>query len=353
MVAQKNIAEKLGISRTAVSAILSGGANAEKFRPEMRRRVLKAAEELGYQHNELARAIRTGRNNVLGFVTQSIRNEYAGRVLDGVIQSTTENDFSVRIISINQERNAPKLAKQCAGQCLAGVILYDVSDESFLSSLYDLLDAHGIPLVVAGGSVKMEKGLWITSDTVQGGNIVFEHLYQLGHRDFLLSFAYSWTAYSQGLYQGFSNAAAEAGIRLPKCSKCFFHDNADSEKIARIIAKNRVTACFCNTDFHALQLIMTLQKHGIRVPEDVSVMGRGNLRFCRALNPPLSTIDESLDMLGKRAAELIFERIGHRNRIFHRESIPHKLVIRASTAEVGGNIGKIDVESRKGRRNDK
>lgn len=73
MVAQKDIALKLGISRTAVSAILSGGPNAEKFRPAMRRKVLKAAEELGYQHNALARAIRTGKNNVIGFIRSEER----------------------------------------------------------------------------------------------------------------------------------------------------------------------------------------------------------------------------------------------------------------------------------------
>ena len=139
MVAQKDIALKLGISRTAVSAILSGGPNAEKFRPTMRRKVLKAAEELGYQHNALARAIRTGKNNVIGFITQGLQNEYTGRLLKGIVELTSQKDFFVKIIPIEQERDASMLAKQCIGQCLAGVIIYDIAEPEFLSILHDML----------------------------------------------------------------------------------------------------------------------------------------------------------------------------------------------------------------------
>ena len=163
MVAQKDIALKLGISRTAVSAILSGGPNAEKFRPAMRRKVLKAAEELGYQHNALARAIRTGKNNVIGFITQGLQNEYTGRLLKGIVELTSQKDFFVKIIPIEQERDASMLAKQCIGQCLAGVIIYDIAEPEFLSILHDMLKKHRIPLVIAGGSPDVGQCLRISA----------------------------------------------------------------------------------------------------------------------------------------------------------------------------------------------
>lgn len=339
MVAQKDIALKLGISRTAVSAILSGGPNAEKFRPAMRRKVLKAAEELGYQHNALARAIRTGKNNVIGFITQGLQNEYTGRLLKGIVELTSQKDFFVKIIPIEQERDASMLAKQCIGQCLAGVIIYDIAEPEFLSIPHDMLKKHRIPLVIAGGSPDVGQCLRISSDTLQGGRIAFEYLYSLGHRTFALPSDYSWAAYSQNLLKGFADAAEDAGIQLADQALWRDPDKTNIDSLCDRLVGKMPSACFCNTDFLALQVITGLQKRNIRVPEDISVMGRGNLKFCMSCCPEITSIDENLSEIGQRATTLLLEHIDGNDTVPYLEYFPHKLVIRNSTASAPAEKG--------------
>ncbi len=334
MIAQKDIALKLGISRTAVSAILGGGARSEKFRPEMREKVLQAAGELGYQHNELARAIRTGKNNVIGFVTQRMKS-FVGRMLAGVLD-VMETDYFIKVISLDHNRDAESLVRQCVGQCMSGVIMYDIAEPEFLAEAHRLLAARSIPLVIAGGNSNVRNGTRIVSDCRQGGRLAFEYLYGLGHRKFALPTNWQWTDYNQGLQAGFAEAAGEAGIDIGDQRFYQFHDTFEFGAFYEYFQKHRPTGLFCGNDFVTLKVITALQQQGIRVPDDVSVIGRGNLDFCESCSPEITSLDEGLSDIGERAAKLLKERIGHNNDVPYVEYHPHRLVVRKSATRKGG-----------------
>ncbi len=333
MISQKEIAKKLGISQSAVSRVLSGAKSALNYRPQLREEILQTAQELGYQHNELARAIRSGKNRVIGVVTQSISNDFTGHILSGVFTSAVENDYFVKVFCINSERNAKKLASQCIGQCLAGVVIYDIVQAEFVSELYDLLAVHNIPLVIAAGSLQRDKGISVLSDTEQGGRVAFEHLYSLGHRSFAIISEFAWTPYARGMQRGFASAAEEAGIALPDQSQYFYDDvlRPRVKAAAKQLIRDGVTACFCTSDFAALSLISQLQALGVGVPEDISVMGRGNLSFCSSMVPGLTTLDEQLGDIGEKATQLLFQQINQGKPSYERILHPHKLVVRKST----------------------
>lgn len=144
----------------------------------------------------------------------------------------------------------------------------------------------------------------------------------LGHRTFALPSDYSWAAYSQNLLKGFADAREDAGIQLADQALWRDPDKTNIDSLCDRLVGKMPSACFCNTDFLALQVITGLQKRNIRVPEDISVMGRGNLKFCMSCCPEITSIDENLSEIGQRATTLLLEHIDGNDTVPYLEYFP-------------------------------
>ena len=143
------------------------------------------------------------------------------------------------------------------------------------------------------------------------------------------------------MFEGFSNTAREAGVSLGDQAPWRSSEYANIDLLCAALIEKKITACFCNTDFLALKVIMKLQRIGVRVPEDISVMGRGNLSFCASSHPKITTLDENLFGIGKRATTLLLDIIEHGNTVIREEFFPHQLIIRDSTLSAFAEKGKV------------
>ena len=340
MITQQELAKLLGVSQMTVSAILRGGALAEKYRPELRQKVLETAAKFGYIRNEIALAVRNKRSNVLGFITQELSNGYSGLMMQGIVDAAAEHNHLVKAFSLFRgEEPTPEafriagenIADQCIGQRVTGVICHDVVFSEFLDVIGKKLDDNGIPLLLANANPrKFPVCHRVYSDMTQGGKLLFDYLHELNHKRFALVCSYGWSEHVRILTESFIAQAESAGILreniLIKEAAGSIHFRDIEEELLAF----RPTAICTTSDFTALHIITSLINRGYKVPEDFSVIGYGNLHFSRNCCPSITSLDDHLYHMGYRSAQLLFEHGCKKIKNTRTELIPLSIVKRES-----------------------
>ena len=336
----KDISVKSGINTGSVSHVLNNHPKAMKLKAETREKIRRTARELGYFRNEIARAMVTGRSNVIGFLMHDIPSEHCARLQNGVMKAAQENNYLIKVFYAKPNCNAMDFAKICIGQRLSGLIAYDLPNNHFFSQLNQQISKHGIPLAIAAGvsHLDVDNCTRIYANNIQGGALAFKHLYAQGHRSFFISAEYSSSEWADKRLNGFVAAAQEAGISIPETNICRAK-GINSFKKAELksrIKTAKATAVFCMSDFAALSIITKLQQLGINVPSDIAVVGYGNLSFCDFSSPAITSIEEHLAEIGSRALNVLLDQIKSGNKPEltgkYSETLDVELVARESTA---------------------
>ncbi|MFA6100635.1 MAG: LacI family DNA-binding transcriptional regulator [Victivallaceae bacterium] len=338
MVTIKDIAREAGVSHATVSCVLNGKAKQLRISDVASERVKAAADQLGYQRNEIARSVVTGKTNVIGFLVPDTSSEHCARLLDGIMRGAYENDYFIKVIYTEPGCSAQDISRICIGQRLAGLIAYGLSDENFFSKLQQQIAKHEIPLAIAAGNCStFDKCIRVLSNHAQGGRLAFKHLYDQGHRSFIIAAGYCKSEWAAKRTAGFVAAAAEAGITIPEANvhradeMILFEQN----ELKKWVAETGATALFCMSDYSALTAINTLQLAGLKVPEDVAVAGYGNLSLCNFSRPAITSIEEHLSQIGSRTVNVLLEKIKSGNIIElneeYSETLNVELITRNST----------------------
>ena len=320
MITIKDIAAAAGVSHATVSIVLNGRARECKISEARANKILELARDMGYLRNEIAHSFGQGVSKIIGVIIPETASEYSDRLLYGVSQCASRHGYMIKLFYMPQ--TPEKLVEQLAGQRVAGVISYDLSVPSIHKALYEGLAKYDIPFCLAAGNSMIENGIRVYSDLEDGCTQALQHFCDLRHRQVSLlsqmgGFAF-WSTHVLRYY----HVAAEK-MPFEKVQTCQGIDD---------FLKNPTSALFCVSDFVALNAIMTLTKVGLKVPEDVSVIGIGNLIFDTFSNPTLTTIDEQQESMGKFALELLLRQIEQKNLEDFCIGFPMKLQVRASTA---------------------
>ena len=341
MVTIKDIAKEIGLSRSTVAGVLSGKAKQLRISDRSVEKVQKAAQELGYQRNEVARSIAIGKTHIIGFLVPQVSSEHCTRTLEGVMQKAAEHEYFVKIIKVDVTSTPEEIAAICSGQRFDGVVCYNLSSADFVEKLHLLLTRKKIPVAIAGGCYSINKAIHITPNNKQGGKLAFEHLFELGHRSFFVPFEYCRERWASDRFCGFQEAAKDADLKLkkefvPRSNASF---NFTVENLKSIFhGKERPTAIFCLSDYTALQMLTGLSYIGFRVPDDISLVGYGNLSFTTECFPEITSIEEQLVFIGKRAVEALMKEINDSTYTsFYEEKVELfdvKLISRNSTKSI-------------------
>lgn len=342
-VTQKQIATELGISHQLVSFALNGGGNvAEKTRQE----ILATAERMGYRKNELARAIVTGRSHVIGVLTSAEAKEHIGRIFNGVMEAITEQGYVSKVLQIPYN-TAPDVAQKTAQKCsewrLDGVVTVSLRP-SLLAKIEAELKNINCPTVYlenspTEGSPSIEANLVHTDDN-SGMQAALEYLIGLKHRHigFLGGPDGEWV--SQRRIQILREGLQNFGLPVDESAMIYAHwfDNARIVDAATrmLDLPRRPTAVICASDVIAMVLMREARYKGLRVPEDLSVVGYGNHSSSEYTDPPLTSIDQPFHNLGYWTVRELIEKIERRSRQFTSfkrptELLKEHLVLRRST----------------------
>ncbi len=311
------LAKLCGLSNTAVSSILNNYQN-YKVPEKTRQKVFDMAAQHGYLRNELARAVITGRSRVLAFVADGETNwEYVSRVLDGALHMVAAHDYSLKVLAIAyfkecfpdqyQRRIVEKLLKQQ----VEGVLLYDQNGD-FIEELREQLHQKNIPTCTVNSDCP--KGIWVASDDYSGVKMAVKHLVDLGHRRiaYMGGTPYSTFYFSRERRRGYHDALHEylPGEKLQEFA-CRRTEEDLQAMSGRMLDAHlgEFTGIICETDFHAVSIIREAISRGIRIPDDLSVVGYAGLNFCKYAALPITTIAQPFEEIGRIATKRLFTAI--------------------------------------------
>jgi len=331
-VTQADVAQRAGVSQTAVSQILSGReSESSNFRPETRQRVLQAAEALGYVPSAMARALRTNRTMTIGVVMGFITDELSIRITRGIMDVANEHGYRILIGSSEQD---PLLEARVLDQFrehqVDGLILVDSWTEP--DRLLD--DPSYPPMIFAQLRNRMAARNSVGTDGVSGGYEATRHLLDLGYRKVAyISGPEHWPSADQRL-RGYQRALDDYGLPYDPSLVEF----GDWEICSGIEATNAllkrhpdIDALFVANDLMAAGTLQAAASQGMRVPQDLALVSYDDRQFAQALCPPLTSFALPLHTIGQKAAQLLINRLlRHTTRYVPSISVPGRLVIRES-----------------------
>jgi LacI family transcriptional regulator, galactose operon repressor len=329
-----DVARVAGVSKVTVSYVLNGHSTRVRISDATRERVLEASKELGYTPNAVARMMVTKKCSMLGVVFQhaqyfSVWSAFTNEVMLGICQGAVSlgYDLMLHTGSINDSRSEADSLND--GRVDGVLILRDKDDET----LTELL-RRSLPTVLFFTKSDDPKTWYVDVDNRAGGRIATEHLAELGHRRIgMICGTYSSTASNERL-EGYRQVMSEKGIPVEEdlILSAPVIENAEADIDRYLLSPSRPSGVVCWTDDSAIYVLRAAAKLGIKVPEELSVVGFDSLPRCEHTVPPLTSVRQPVQEIARNATEILIARCNHEKPEKTQILLPVELDVRESTA---------------------
>ncbi|HEY8446964.1 MAG TPA: LacI family DNA-binding transcriptional regulator [Thermomicrobiales bacterium] len=303
----KEVAARAGVSPGTVSHTLNGTRRVD---PETRARVLAAARELGYRPNGLARGLRRRESRAIGLLVPDNSNPVFADIARGIEDAVYEEGYNVILCNSDQsEEKEDRYLDALLSKRVDGLIL--ASGSSRPDVIRRVIEA-GVPLVVIPGVLTDFPADHVLGDDVTGGRIAAKYLLDLGHRRIGYIAGPRVGTVSSGRAEGFREVLAEAGVALPEDAIVGgdFRVGGGEAAMAELLRRDLgLTAVFAANDLMAIGAIKLLRRAGIRVPEDISIIGLDGIWIGEVISPALTTVAQPIAEAARVSTRLLFERM--------------------------------------------
>ncbi|NYE21598.1 LacI family DNA-binding transcriptional regulator [Microbacterium immunditiarum] len=332
MVTMYDVAARAGLSIGTVSRFVNargyvGPVSSEKIR--------RAIDELGFVPNTAARSLTTKRSGLIGFVTSDLANPFTAELVQGLQEEAILEGYCVVTASTgrDEQRTLQTLAA-LRGHQLDGLIMSP--QESPAVDEYLRHAAHeGLPVVRVGAAREPMEADLVASDTYSGGRSAMSHLHDLGHRRIAYVGAHRQ---AESRRQAYLDAVESIGLPVESALVCEGEPNREGGVLAgaRLLEMaDPPTAVFAANDLIALGVLHAAYRRQLRVPDDLSVVGFDDSEVARHSVPPLTTVAQPKQELGRYAARLLLDRVtGRRDSEAVERLLSCELVVRDSTAPI-------------------
>ncbi len=327
------VAKHAGVSVGTVSNVLN---RPQLVAPETRARVLRSIESLDFVRNESARALRAGRSRTIGLVVLDVANPYFTDVAVGVEQVADEHDMVVTLCnSAEDTAREDRHLQHLEEQRVRGVLITPVVEET---PRLEPMIARGIPAVLVDRGSGQASRCSVAVDDKLGGRLAAGHLLEQGHRRLAFVGGPMTIRQVSDRHEGMTMAmeAVNGSPRLrvlEQSSLSIPCGRKAGEEIAEMSERQRPTAVFCANDLLAIGLLQEMIRRGLRVPEDVAIVGYDDIEYAGAAAIPLSSVRQPREQLGRAAAELLIEEINDDGTHRHRQVVfEPELIVRESSA---------------------
>ena len=341
MVTIRDVAGQSGFSVTTVSMVLNAGPAAERISARTRARIGKVARRLGYRPNLFARSLRSQRSHTIGVVVFDITDAYCTQILRGIENHLRPSGYFPIVTDLQNDRSQ---FQRCVDMLLERRVEGFVAianpvhlDTRLLAEFVE----RNIPAVAIGRELPRGPVSSIVVDNEAGTRQAIQHLYQLGHSRIAFIKGPKILVDSRQRWRGIENFARDAGLRIdPRLVLEIQGRNstyAEGCELTEELLRRRpdFTALIAFDDLTACAAIRALSRAGRRVPKDCSVVGFDDIPGAEFHNPPLTTVQQQLEMQGSLGAEIIEEMIGAvvENRAAQAKyrKVSPKLMVREST----------------------
>ena len=327
-----DVARRAGVSTATVSRALNAKG---QVRPATRWLVEEAVRELGYRPNTLARSLKTRTTQTIAFLLPDITNPFYPGLVKGVQDCAHAHGYTLLLGSAEGDPAAEEQylnllwEKRVDGAIVDGLVLPRDRIAAFVSG--------GFPIVSLDRNVDFPNVPLVQVNNARGARLATEHLLDLGHRRVAHVSGADGLRISEERLAGYVDALREAGIepdpRLIAAGR--FSEEGGAAAAELLLARGGdFTALFAANDMSAIGAIKTLEDRGLRIPDDVSVVGFDDLRLSAYVSPALTTVRQPAYEMSYRAAELLFELIetGKRRRRSANVVFEPELIVRSSSA---------------------
>jgi LacI family transcriptional regulator len=325
-----DVAQKAGVSLVTASRVYR---RSELVAEATRKRVLAVAAELGYLPNLLARGLAENRTATVGIVILEVANPFFAPMLSGIHAVCRRRGFLIAVgESERDEEEERRYVEQFRQLRIGGIIVSPVSNR--LDHLAQAR-AEGTPVVVMAR--EWEDGDYVSADDTEGGRLAARHLLGRGHgRVGIIRMGDPDHAPIQGRALGFREVLASAGVRVPQMwdlqapGALIEHGVEAATRLLEL--GERPSGVFVISDRMAIGVVDRLLERGVRVPEDMAVIGYDDIPYAASARVPLTTVAVPKRPLGEMSAELLFDRFDRPIPAEPRQVLlPPELVIRASS----------------------
>jgi DNA-binding LacI/PurR family transcriptional regulator len=323
----EDVARLAGVSRALVSLVIR---DSPKVSERSRRDVLAAAEQLGYRPNLIARNLASRRTMMIGVLLNDLHNPFFAEVADGILEAAGQSDYRI-LFSTGRRRpgDEAEAVEAFLELRVDGVIL--VSPSIPVSQVEAA--AGDVPLVVVCRSLRSQVVDTVTNDERVGADLAVAHLVELGHRH-IVHIDGGRGAGGPQRREGYRRAMRRHGLAA---RARIVHGDFTEESGARAVAElldgaALPTAIFAANDVSAVGAFDRLEEAGLRVPEDVSLIGYDNTSLAAMHHMSLTTVDQPRAAMGRLAFETLLERIGRLRPTVVNHAVVPSLVVRRSTA---------------------
>ena len=328
----QDVAALAGVSRALVSLVMRGSPKVSSFRRDA---VLRAAAELGYTPHQMARSLASRTSTVLGVMVSDLRNAFFAEVVEGIDAAARDAGFEM---VLNTGGRSPAREREALHSLLsfrpAGVVLLS---PVLPTAAITEASAHS-PVVLVSRTTRLTAVDTVNDDGATGTALAVEHLVALGHTR-IVHFDGDGASVAAARRQGYVAAMKEHGLR-PRVVPSEHTDVAGAKAVREVwgtAAAATPTAIVAGNDFSAVGAISALEEIGLRVPQDVSVMGYDNTSLAALRHVSLTTIDQPRAEMGRLAAEALLQRVRGERTEPVRHRLQPALVVRATTSAPPAN----------------
>jgi DNA-binding LacI/PurR family transcriptional regulator len=329
--AMHDVARLAGVSHQTVSRVLNLHPSVS---PRTRTLVLAAIDELGYRPNSAARTLATGRSQTLGVITIAGTLYGPMSMLYGVEAAARDEGYMLTIANVREgeegglERAVANLQKQRVDGIVVIAPLVSIGES--LSAL-----AQELPLIAVESSPQGDLPI-VSVDQAAGARLATEHLLDGGHRTvWHVAGPENWYEAKERAL-GWSAAMTAAGLEMPPTLSGDWSPRSGYQAGQLLSRMPEVTAVFVANDQMALGVLRALNEHGRRVPDDVSLVGFDDIPESGYFSPPLTTVRQPFDTVGRRSLQTLLTQIESGRVSSGRVVIQPELILRESTAPPRG-----------------
>jgi len=324
----KILASKAGVSVNTASRAINDKPD---INPLTKEKILRIAREIGYVPNASAVALRTQKTRTLGVVIADNNNPFYAEVLSGIEAEAKSNNYHIILTNTmrnyQEEENAIDLllAKQ-----VDGLLIAPVQEKN--EDIYKLIESR-IPFVVVGRDYENLSVDAVYSDELKGGYIATEYLIKKGFRKISYIGGYTYKSPARRRLEGYKKALTDYGILI----------NEDLIKIGDIDIENGYSntkdlfdqgfdfqAIFAYNDMMAFGAIKAIKERGLKIPEEIGVVGYDNILFSSLVSPPLTTVNLKKDELGRECVRLLLSKINGHHKKNKKIVLDVELIIRGT-----------------------
>jgi LacI family transcriptional regulator len=323
-----DVAREAGVSYATVSRVLNNKAH---VKPEKREAVLRATTRLGYVVNQQARSLAGGRSYVIGLLVHGLGNSYMGAIVRGIDEALDAAQYDLMLYTTHRRKTKESayVAAITRGLTDGLLLVLPRNPAAYLASLrrqqfpYILIDHQGL------GDYHHSVG----ATNLQGAYAATRHLIELGHRRIGFITGALELGCAVDRLAGYRAALTEFGIPVDPAliqEGDFFQPKGFAGANALLDLPERPTAIFASNDEMAFGVMEAARVHGLRLPEDLSVIGFDDIPWAANVYPPLTTVRQPLAQMGRVAAETLLKLINDPQFVVERIVLPTELVIRQS-----------------------